>query len=87
MGWQCSQEEMAYCEYCGRKWSPYLVDERSNVEPIQQHQLWCAWRDDNTGWRTYLQQLRDFRDRERKGGENRLSAPLYVNERLYMLMR
>lgn len=66
-GWEYLKEDTCVkCDYCNRKWSlePHLTTNEapSTVNPISQHQRWCAWRADKGGWESRAQQLKELRE-------------------------
>ncbi|XP_045029900.1 NIPA-like protein [Daphnia magna] len=84
-GWQFLKDDMLLqCDYCNRKWSiePYLIQRNAvekidcvkpTVDPVGQHQMWCAWRAEERGWKCrllQLQQLKESRSREKRSRFN-----------------
>lgn len=89
-GWQYLKDDMLLkCDYCNRKWSlePYLQvtkekSERLTVNPVTQHQRWCAWRADTRGWESRLLQLINLKESRNREKKSRLSTDTYVRNPL-----
>lgn len=93
-GWVYLKHDMLFkCNYCNRKWSlePYIArhpltanetnQEQSTVNPITQHQRWCAWRSSGAecGWESRLTQLLQLKESQVHGKRSRLSTEAYVS--------
>lgn len=76
-GWTCVKEnQLGKCNYCNRRWllEEFVSDisaveaenvdkvECSSIDPIIQHQCWCAWRHPDMGWQVQLKKLQQIRD-------------------------
>lgn len=85
-GWQFLKNDMLLkCNYCNRKWSlePYLTPSNDKhdqliVNPVTQHQRWCAWRADIHGWESRLLQLQNWKESRNREKRSRLSSDTYV---------
>jgi hypothetical protein len=89
-GWKFLKDDMLLkCNYCNRKWSiePYLSQKnsseknnsvRSAVDPIAQHQRWCAWRAPTRGWESRLLQLQQLKESRCREKRSRLSSDTCV---------
>ncbi len=85
-GWKFLQDDMLLnCDYCNRKWSiePYLSQKhstekndsvRTTVDPVAQHQRWCAWRAPTRVWKSRLLQLQQLKESRCREKRNRLSS-------------
>lgn len=97
-GWQFLKDDMLLqCDYCNRKWSiePYLIQRNAvekidcvkpTVDPVGQHQMWCAWRAEERGWKCrllQLQQLKESRSREKR---SRFNSSVCVRLLFYLFL-
>jgi len=92
-GWTFDKEsQLVKCSYCNRKWSleKYVSkdstdglkktnEEESSINPICQHQNWCAWRHSSNGWQVQLQQLQQMQDFYNSPKKSRLSSSDYAS--------
>lgn len=93
-GWLYMKQEMLLkCDYCNRRWSlePYILHHQLStsdnknqaqavVDPVGQHQRWCAWRSSITesGWESRLSQLLQLKECRCQGKRSRLSTETSV---------
>ena len=92
-GWTYLKENhLAKCYYCNRKWSLEQFvsknlgdevnksdgEECSSINPISQHQSWCAWRHSSLGWQVQLEQLQQMRNSQDNPKRSRLDSTNYV---------
>jgi len=89
-GWNFLEDDMLLnCDYCNRKWSiePYLSQKnstekndsvRTTVDPVSQHQRWCAWRAPTRGWTSRLLQLQQLKESRCREKRSRLSSDACV---------
>jgi len=93
-GWTYLKENhLAKCYYCNRKWSlEQFVSKNSgdegnksdgeecpSVNPISQHQSWCAWRRSILGWQVQLEQLQQMRHSQDNPKKSRLHSSDYAS--------
>jgi len=93
-GWTYLKENhLAKCYYCNRKWSLEQFvsknlgdevnksdgEECSSINPISQHQSWCAWRHSSLGWQVQLEQLQQMRNSQDNPKRSRLDSTNYAS--------
>lgn len=87
-GWTYVKEnQLARCDYCNRKWllekftrgDEIDGEECSFVDPLSQHQCWCAWRNLEKGWHVQLEQLQLMRNSFNSPKKTRLDTSSYAS--------